>query len=77
MYKKLKQPRAEVKYIVAKKHTAAKRARRPKGLKGPYKVVDPRMKKDLRGRISKETKNKSKKSTTKIKKSFKKTRTRK
>lgn len=71
MYKKLKQSKPEVKYIVAKKHTAAKRVRRPKGLKGPYKVVDPRMKKDLRGRISKETKNKSKKAVNKIKKLYK------
>lgn len=77
MYRKLKQPKAETKYIVAKKHTAAKRVRRPKGLKGPYKVVDPRMKKDLRARINKETKNKSKKSATKIKKTFKGNKTRK
>lgn len=36
----------EVSYVVAKKHNAQKRSKRPSGIKGPYKQVDKRQKKD-------------------------------
>ncbi|XP_046841246.1 LOW QUALITY PROTEIN: pre-rRNA 2'-O-ribose RNA methyltransferase FTSJ3-like [Xenia sp. Carnegie-2017] len=63
LYKKagIKNKKPEVKYVVAKKSTG-KRSKRPTGLKGPYKMVDPRMKKDLRGKHKTDKKHGRKKS---------------
>lgn len=51
----------DVKYIVAKKNSAGKRAARPAGVKGPYRQVDPRMKKDTKGKRSNATGKKNQK----------------
>eukprot|EP00092_Neocalanus_flemingeri_P040591 GFUD01044197.1.p1 GENE.GFUD01044197.1~~GFUD01044197.1.p1 ORF type:complete len:848 (+),score=318.53 GFUD01044197.1:44-2587(+) len=49
LYKKAAQAgkeKKEVSYVVAKKHRAQRLSQRPSGIKGPYKQVDKRMKKD-------------------------------
>ena len=55
----LGQKKPEVTYVVAKKG-AGKRVRRPAGVKGQFKVVDPRMKKDVKGMKAAEARNNKK-----------------
>lgn len=48
LYRGAEDKKKEVKYVVAKRANAAKRATRPAGLKGRYKMVDKRMKTETR-----------------------------
>ncbi|KAI8782653.1 pre-rRNA processing protein FTSJ3 [Biomphalaria glabrata] len=60
IYKKaglLKKSKPSLTYVVAKKG-AGKKVRRPAGVKGLFKVVDGRMKKDLKAKLKKESKGK-------------------
>jgi len=50
----MKKKREKVTYVVAKKSQAGRNYKRPDGIKGQFKVVDPRLKKDLRAAKTKE-----------------------
>lgn len=65
IYKKaglLNKKKPETTYVVAKRGLAGKKYKRPSNVKGTFKVVDPRMKKDLKAAANKEkTKGRGKK----------------
>lgn len=66
LYKKTEKKKQEVTYVVSKKAgTSGKKVSRPAGVKGRFKVVDPRLKKDMRAEKKSMKKNRGKTSGSK------------